>query len=139
MQSLENISHPTYLPELNHHIVAFFEFSEELLKATSRLVNVGLHEEDFFVFEGPEGIEAVDLLGERHSYFEKYMRKFIQFSDAAEWRFLREADEELRKGRFLLVINMPSGTDKNHVVGALKAHHAYDIRLCSHISIEEVV
>ena len=139
MQNLENISHPTYLPELNHHVVAFFEFSEDLLKATSHLVNHGLHEEDFFVFEGSEGIEAVDLLGERHSYFEKYMRKFIQFSDAAEWRFLREADEELRKGRFLLVINMPTDVKKYDIVGTLKANHAYDIRLCSHISIEEVV
>ncbi|WP_347358803.1 hypothetical protein [Bdellovibrio sp.] len=139
MSRLEHLPHPSHLPSLNHHTLAFFTNAEDVRKAASALINIGFHEADINIFEGDEGVEAVDLDSTHSDLVGKYFRKFVKFSDAAEWHFLTEADDELRRGHVLVCLVTMSDEDKNKAVPILKRFHAYDIRYCTGLYFEEVV
>lgn len=139
MVSLEQLPHPDYLPYPNHYTAAFFENADEAMKAIEELEDYGYTDEDFNVFEGDRGIDAVDLDGSHHTLLENYMRKFIKFSDSAEWRFLNEADQEIRNGHVLICVPTPSDSEKEEVIDAFKRYGGYDIRYFTPLYIEEVV
>lgn len=139
MSQLQHLPHPSRLPSLNHHTLAFFLSDEDARKTASALVNAGFHESDILVFEGDEGVDAIDIDATQSGLMERYFRKFVKFSDAAEWHFLMEADDELKRGHVLLCIVTLSEKEKDQVVPILKQYNAFDIRYCAGISIEEVV
>lgn len=139
MVQLEQLPHPPYLPYPNHYTSGFFQTREEAEQALSELEEQGFSNEDFNVFEGEKGVDAVDVDGTHHTVLEKYMRKFIKFSDSAEWRFLSEADHELRGGHVLLCVPTPEEEQKAKVIEVFKKNSAYDIRYFTPIYIEEVV
>lgn len=139
MSQLEHLPHPSRLPSLNHHTLAFFSKPEDVRSAASALVNAGFQEEDINVFEGDGGVDAVDLDSTHSDVMEKYYRKFVKFSDAAEWHFLLEADDELRRGHILMCLVTEDVEEKNLAVPILRKYNAFDIRYCTGIAIEEVV
>ncbi|AHZ86014.1 hypothetical protein AB1A81_01815 [Bdellovibrio bacteriovorus] len=139
MSQLEHLPHPSRLPSLNHHTLAFFSNPEDARKAASELVNAGFHEADINVFEGDDGVEAVDLDSIHADLMEKYYRKFVKFSDSAEWHFLTEADDELRRGHILMCLVTMNVEEKDAAVPILRKHKAFDMRYCTGIAIEEVV
>ncbi|WII72229.1 hypothetical protein QJS83_17335 [Bdellovibrio sp. 22V] len=139
MVSLEQLPHPEYLPYPNHYTAAFFENAEAAEKAIEQLEELGFTEEDFNIFEGDQGVDAVDIEGTHHTLLEKFMRKFIKFSDSAEWRFLHEADQEIRNGHILLCVPTPKEEDKDDAIAVFKRTEAYDIRYFTPLYIEEVV
>ena len=139
MSQLEHLPHPNHLPSLNHHTLAFFTNSEDVRRAASALINIGFQETDISIFEGDEGVEAVDLDATHSDLVGKYLRKFVKFSDAAEWHFLTEADDELRRGHVLVCLVTMNEEEKDKAIPILKRFHAYDIRYCSGLYFEEVV
>lgn len=138
MTHLEQLPHPQYLPYPSHYTVGFFESPGEAEKAISELESLGFSDEDFNVFEGESGLQAIDLDGSHHNLVERYLRKFIKFSDSAEWRFLNEADYEIRKGHIMLCILTPHDKEKNQVHEVFKKNKAYDIRYFTPLYIEEM-
>ena len=139
MSRLEHLPHPSRLPSLNHHTLAFFTNAEDVRRAASALINIGFSENDINIFEGDEGVEAVDIDATHSDLVSKYFRKFVKFSDAAEWHFLAEADDELRRGHVLFCVVTMNEEERDKVVPILKRFHAYDIRYCSGLHVEEVV
>lgn len=81
----------------------------------------------------------MDTDGSHHTILKKYMRKFIKFSDSADWRFLTEADQEIRDGHILVCVPTPTDEEKNLVIGAFQRSGAYDIRYFGPIAVEEVI
>lgn len=139
MSELEHLPHPSHMPSLSHHIFAFFPNSDEVRKAASALVNAGFHEKDIIVFEGDEGVAALDINNERADPLERFFRRFVKFSDAAEWRLLKEADAEIKKGHILMGLAVHKTKDKDKALAAIKRNQAYNIRYCSGLYIEDVV
>lgn len=139
MVSLEQLPHPDFLPYPNHYTAAFFQNAADAEKAIAELESRGYDDEDFNVFEGEKGVEAVDIEGTHHNVLEKYMRKFIKISDSAEWRFLTEADHEIRNGHVLLCVPTPNDQQKDEVIEVFKKTDAYDIRYFTPLYVEEVM
>ncbi|XGC81220.1 hypothetical protein ACES2L_01835 [Bdellovibrio bacteriovorus] len=139
MVSLEQLPHPEYLPYPNHYTAAFFATREAAEKAIDDLELEGYEDEDFNIFEGDRGVDAIDLEGSHHTMLERFMRQFIKFSDSAEWRFLSEADQELRNGHILICVPTGNDHDKTEVIDVFKRNGAYDIRYFTPLYIEEVV
>lgn len=139
MVNLDQLPHPEYLPYPNHYTAAFFQSKQDAEKAIDELEAYGYDEEDFNVFQGDPGVDAVDVDGIHHTLMEKYMRKFIKFSDSAEWRFLSEADRELRNGHVLICILTLDESQKDEIVSACKTNGAYDIRYFTPLYVEEIV
>ncbi len=139
MVTLEQLPHPEYLPYPNHYTAGFFQTREDAEKAIKLLEEKGYEDEDFNVFEGEQGVNAIDVDGDHHTILERYMRKFIKISDSAEWRFLDEADKEIKNGHILLCVPTPNSTKKEEVIGAFKEGGAYDIRYFTPLYIEEIL
>lgn len=139
MVSLDQLPHPEYLPYPNHYTAAFFKSKEEAEKAVEELEAFGYSEEDFNIFQGDPGVDAVDVDGLHHTMMENYMRKFIKFSDSAEWRFLNEADRELRNGHVLVCVLTLDEDQKDEIIGSFKASGAYDIRYFTPLYVEEIL
>ncbi|UXR65387.1 hypothetical protein EZJ49_03860 [Bdellovibrio bacteriovorus] len=139
MSQLEHLPHPNHLPSLNHHTLAFFAKGEDVRKAASALINIGFKEEDINIFEGDEGVDAIDIESNHADLVGKYFRKFVKFSDSAEWHFLTEADDEIRRGHILMCLVTMNEEEKNKAVPILKRFHGYDIRYCTGLYFEEVV
>lgn len=138
MISLEKLPHPSILPYPNHYTAAFFHRAEDACQAIEDLEARGYHDEDFNIFDGDLGIEAVDRDGIRHSVLERFMRRFLKFSDSAEWRFLNEADQELKNGNILVCVPTPKAATKEEVVTVFKVYGGYDLRYFTPIYIEEI-
>lgn len=138
MSQLEHLPHPQRLPSLVHHTLAFFPTDEEARKAASELVNLGFSEADLLIFEGDEGVDAIDIEGNRGDLLDRYYKKFVKFSDSAEWHFLLEADEQLRQGHVLMCLITDTDEEKEMVVPVLKRHRGYDIRYVSGLYVEEI-
>lgn len=79
------------------------------------------------------------LEGSHHTLLNGYMRKFVKFSDAAEWHFLTEADREIRNGHILVFVAAPTKEEKDLIIQAFRNQGAFGIRYFSAIAIEEVV
>lgn len=139
MVSLEQLPHPEYLPYPNHYTAGFFESAEAAEAAITELQKKGYEDEDINVFEGERGVDAIDLDGASHTILERYMRKFIKISDSAEWRFLSEADREIKNGHILLCIPTIEKLQKEEVISVFKKSGAYDIRYFTPIYIEEIL
>ncbi len=139
MVNLETLPHPEFLPYPNHYTVAFFRNREDAEKAIRELEEQGYDDEDFNLFEGAHGVSAVDLEGTHHTVLENFMRKFIKFSDSAEWNFLREADQEIKNGHILLCVPTPNDLDKEEVIATFKRTGGYDLRYFTPLYVEEVV
>lgn len=138
MNNLEQLPHPEFLPYPNHYTAGFFADRSSVENTVRDLEDLGYKNEDFNLFEGPEGVKAIDVDGLHHNLLERFMRKFIKFSDAAEWRFLNEADREIRQGSILLCVPTPNDKEKWDVIHCFKQNHAYDIRYFSPLFVEEV-
>ncbi|MEN0057696.1 MAG: hypothetical protein AAGB31_02585 [Bdellovibrio sp.] len=138
MTHLDQLPHPESLPYPNRYTAAFFSSSEEAERSISDLEMQGYTDEDFNVFEGNSGIAAIDADGNHHNMLENYMRKFIRFSDSAEWKFLHEADIEIRNGHILLCVPTSTEEQKKSVVDIFHQNGAYDIRYFTPLYIEEV-
>lgn len=117
----------------------FFHTRAEALGAINELEQSSFQSEDFNVFEGEQGTAALDLEGSHHTLLNGYMRKFVKFSDAAEWHFLTEAEREIRSGHILLFVAAPTKEEKELVITAFKNQGAFGIRYFSAIAIEDVV
>lgn len=139
MANLDQLPHPEYLPYPNHYTAAFFQNKHAAEQAIDELEAYGYSEEDFNVFQGDGGIDAVDVDGLHHTMLENYMRKFIKFSDSAEWSFLSEADRELRNGHVLICVLTLNQNQKDEIISACKANGAYDIRYFTPLYVEEIV
>lgn len=139
MVTLEQLPHPEYLPYPNHYTAAFFKNKEDAEKAIDELEAYGYSEDDFNIFEGEPGIDAVDLDGVHHTLLEKYMRMFIKFSDSGEWRFLSEADRELRNGHVLVCVLTLDERQKDEIISAFRTNGAYDLRYFTPLYVEEIV
>jgi hypothetical protein len=138
MIKLENLPHPTYLPYPNHYTAAFFHSANEACSAVEDLQTRGFSDEEFSVFDGQTGVEVVDLDGVHHGMFERFMMRFMRFSDSAEWRFLQEADQELRSGSILICVPTPVESEQNEVIRVLRNYGGYDLRYFTPIYTEEV-
>ncbi|WP_295900225.1 hypothetical protein [uncultured Bdellovibrio sp.] len=138
MVSLEQLPHPDFLPYPSHYTSAFFQSKEDAEKAISELESLGFNDDEFNIFEGDSGVHAVDIDGDHHNVIEKYMRKFIKMSDSAEWRFLSEADYELKNGHLLVCVPTLSDQKKQEVISAFKKADAYDIRYFTPLYVEEI-
>lgn len=138
MSQLDHLPHPQRLPSLNHHTLSFFPSDEDARMAASELVNLGFSESDILIFEGDEGAEAIDLAGNQGDWLDRYYKKFVKFSDSAEWYFLLEADNQLRQGHVLMCLITNTEVEKNKVVPLLKRHQGYGIRYVSGLYVEEI-
>ncbi|MGZ3771255.1 MAG: hypothetical protein ACXVCP_17060 [Bdellovibrio sp.] len=139
MIRLDQLPHPEYLPYPNRYTAAFFKNVEDAEKAVDELEAYGYDEEDFNVFQGTTGVEAVDVDGLHHTLLENFMRKFIKFSDSAEWRFLNEADRELRNGHVMICVLTLDDDQKDEIVDTFKTSGAYDIRYFTPLYVEEIL
>lgn len=139
MIDLEKLPHPTILPYPNHYTAAFFHTAEEACAAIEDLESRwGYHDEDFNVFDGETGVEAVDLDGIRHTVLERFMRRFLKFSDSSEWRFLKEADQELKTGNILVCVATLQASRKEEVARTFREYGGYDLRYFTPVYIEEL-
>lgn len=138
MINLESLPHPDILPFPNHYTVAFFHTAKEACNAIEDLESRGYQDQDFNVFDGDKGVEAVDVDGIRHTILERFLRRFLKFSDSAEWRFLSDADQELKNGNILICVPTASAAKKDEVSTTFKAYGGYDLRYFTPIYIEEI-
>ncbi|MBQ5189111.1 hypothetical protein, partial [Klebsiella pneumoniae] len=62
-------------------------------------------DDNFFrLYEGEQGLHAIDLDGEEHSMLERYARLIQRIYGSGDWRLLEDADSEIREGHFLLSV-----------------------------------
>ncbi|AHI04788.1 hypothetical protein BDW_01390 [Bdellovibrio bacteriovorus W] len=138
MFELDKLPHPSYLPYPNKYTSAFFTNNKDAQDAVNELLNEGFTMDDFFVFQGPQGLNAIDAEGVHHNLLARYMRQFIKFSASAEWDFLSSADQNLREGHLLICVLTPTEQDKDEVVSCFQGKGGYDIKHFTPMYIEDV-
>lgn len=138
MENLEQLRHPSYLTLPSLYTTAFFTSSQEALEVTNELVTLGFDANDFSVLEGPQGVNAIDLEGKKHSFWSEYRRKISKLAGGAEWHFLNDADNELRNAHVLLLVPTPDKEDRETVIKCFKKNGGFGIRSTTHFTIEEL-
>ena len=137
MNNLEQIHHPTYLTLPNHYTTAFFATARDAIQAIEDLESIGFASEDLSILEGPQGLEAIDLEGKKHSFWSEYRRKISQLTNGAEWHLLTDAEREISQSHFLLLVPTQGKEIREAAIQSLKKNGGYGIRYITNFTIEE--
>jgi hypothetical protein len=124
------------MPYPTNHTVCFmndFNDVENLLKDLEA-ENTDMEHVDLLY--GQEGLDMIDLKGDRHTFYEKCVRMAQRFWGSGEWVFFEIADEEIRDGHYLVAVLTKDETLKEKVVELMRKNNAHDIKYFNSMFVE---
>lgn len=137
--NINKLPHPDYMPYPRNQTVGFYPSREKMAQAIEELLSQGFDEEDLNIFEGEQGLHAIDVEGSEHTFFEYLARKSQKFWGSGEWAFFEEANQELKKGHALLSVYTEDEAEKDIISAIMKRHGAYDIRYFARAYTERIL
>ena len=126
------------LPYPTGHTIGFFNNAADARHFMKELYQQGLNSDDVNLLVGDSGLRMIDLEGTRHSIFDRWVRMTQKFWGSGEWFAFRKADEELRKGHYLVTVLTHESPLKKIVVRLMKKHNAHDIKYFDSSFVEEL-
>lgn len=124
------------LPYLSKHTIGFINSFSDVENLLTALKKNGFEFDRIGLVYGQEGLEMVDLRGIYHSMIGKLIRSTQKFWGSGEWVFLEIADEEIRKGHFLLIVETRDNFSKEKAILLFKKHGAHEIKYFSTYYVE---
>ena len=73
-------------------------------EAISALLGAGFHREDIDILHGEEAVHRLDLMGEEHGFLARVQRTVIRSFELEEFKHLTDHVEDVRAGRFVIMV-----------------------------------
>jgi hypothetical protein len=93
--------------------------------AIEALLSQGFQDSDIDVLRGEEGMHRLDPTGEEHGFLARFQRTLIHLlGPAEESKYLSRHVEDLREGRFVIMILAREPEKRSLAAGILNSHGA---------------
>ena len=113
------ISYPT------NRVVGTISDAESARSAVESLLQAGIDREDIDVLHGEDDVRRLDPSGAAHGFLAQFQRTLIRLAGPAEEAVhLRHHVEDVRAGRFVLMVLAKDQERRDLVAGILNAHGA---------------
>lgn len=131
-------AHHKRFPYPNHHTVGFMKTFRSFQNLVADLRRNGIHMDHIDSLYGDEGIRMIELDGEPHSVMDRFIRTIQKFWGSGEWLFFRQADYELRRGRYLITVLTAKREVKERVANVMKKNGAIFIKYFNPMYVEHI-
>ncbi len=138
MIEISKLPHPDYLKYPKRHTLCFFSTMEQAQNAAAAILRQDFKEDELNIYEGEQGLTAVDSAGNQHSVKEAWARWAQKFLGSGEWDLIAEADKELREGHLLLSVLTLNEEDKQKVAELMLLNGGHSIRYIAPLYNEEM-
>lgn len=124
------------MPYPTDHTVCFLNSFDDVENLLSDFEGSGIDIDHVDLLYGQEGLEMIDLKGDCHSFYEKLVRIAQRFWGSGEWVFFEIADDEMRKGHYLIVVATPDENMKQNIVDLMRKNNSHDIKYFNSMFVE---
>jgi hypothetical protein len=126
-----------FKPQPIHNITAVLDRLSDVFSVLQSLGKAGFSEEQISVFLGQDGLEKLDLHGERHGMMARVVRALETLT--AEDEANRNAEAALKQGRIFIAVSIDgSDQQKANVESILKTHGAHSLRFFGRWTVERL-
>jgi hypothetical protein len=108
-------------------VTAFFTAGHDLQEMLDALSKAGFGKDEVDVFMGKQGSAQLDLSGDKHGAWTRFMRN-LEFAFADEADVLHRADLVLKSGGSVVAVRTDGdSTQKENAAGILNAYHGQEV------------
>ena len=127
------VSYPT------HRVVGTISDPNDARTAIEALVTAGFEPDEIDVLHGEDDLQRLDPTGENHGFLARFQRTLIQLAGAAdEYRHLRHHIDDVRAGRFVIMVLAREHDRRDIAADILRAHRAEFLAFYGRWSYEEL-
>ena len=120
-----NRTERTFIPYPTNRVVGTIADGEHSAAAVNALVDAGFDRQSIDVLHGHEDLSRLDPTGAEHGLLERLQRALIRTAaPAEEYRHLMHHMEDVRAGRFVVMVLAPGRERRTVAADILNAHGA---------------
>jgi uncharacterized protein (TIGR02246 family) len=116
---------PDFIPYPTNRVVGTVADAKNAHAAINALLQAGFDRQDIEILHGDEDVRRLDLTGEEHGFLAQFQRTLIRIAGPAEeYRSLRHHVEDVRAGRFVIMVLAKERDQRMRAADILNAHGA---------------
>jgi predicted SnoaL-like aldol condensation-catalyzing enzyme len=114
-----------FIPYPTHRVVGTIADAKEAQAAIEALFSAGFTRHDIDVLHGEKDLHRLDPTGVEHGFLAQFQRTFIRTAGPAEeFRHLRHHVDDVRAGRFVIMVFAKERQKRNMAADILNSHGA---------------
>ena len=114
-----------FIPYPTHRVVGTIADPSDARAAIDALVKTGFGPQDIDVLHGEEDLRRLDPSGADHGFLARFQRTLIRYgSPAEEYKHLRQHVDDVRAGRFVIMVLAKERKRRDTAADVLNAHGA---------------
>jgi uncharacterized protein (TIGR02246 family) len=114
-----------FIPYPTNRVVGTIADAKDARAAVDALLRAGFDREDIDILHGEADVHRLDPTGEEHGFLAQFQRTLIRIgAPAEESRHLRHHVEDVRAGRFVIMVLAKEHDQRTHAGDILNAHGA---------------
>lgn len=125
------VSYPT------NRLIAHFASREQVMGLLSALENMGIDLGSIYIFDGQEGVDALDPSGDAHGLMAKISRTIHQGGSTTEREKIEGLVEHLSKGGFAVAVYAKEKALRDSLIELFRAHEGSEITYAARFYIED--
>lgn len=130
--------HHKRLPYPAYHTVGFIKSFRSFQSLVKDLCRNGIRMDHIDSLYGEEGLKMIEANRDTCIGFDRVIRAFQKFWGSGEWIFFRQADYELRRGRYLITVLTAKRESKERVAELMKKNGATFIKYFNPMYVEHI-
>jgi uncharacterized protein (TIGR02246 family) len=114
-----------FIPYPTNRVVGTLADAKNARAAIDALLQAGFDRQDIDILHGDEDIQRLDPTGEEHGFLAQFQRKLLRVAGPAEeYKHLRHHVEDVRAGRFVIMVLAKERDQRMRAADILNAHGA---------------
>ena len=116
---------PDFIPYPTNRVVGTVADAKNAHAAINALLQAGFDRQDIDILHGDEDIHRLDPTGEEHGFLAQFQRTLLRIAGPAEeYKHLRHHVEDVRAGRFVIMVLAKERDQRMRAADILNAHGA---------------
>jgi uncharacterized protein (TIGR02246 family) len=118
-------NHPEFIPYPTNRVVGTVADANDARAAIDALLQAGFDRQDVDILHGDEDIQRLDPSGEQHGFLAQFQRTLLRIAGPAEeYKHLRHHVDDVRAGRFVIMVLAKERDQRMRAADILNAHGA---------------
>jgi len=120
--------HSDFIPYPTNRVVGTIADSGNARAAIEALLAGGIDERDIDILHGDQDLNRLDVTGEEHGFLARFQRTLIRTAGSAEeYQHLIQHVDDVRSGRYVIMVLAREHGKRDRVAEILHAHHAQSV------------
>ena len=117
-----------FIPYPTNRVVGTIADAGDARAAIESLLAEGIDEQDIDILHGDQDLHRLDVTGEEHGFLARFQRTLIRTAGSAEeYQHLIQHVDDVRSGRYVIMVLAREHGKRDRVAEILHAHHAQSV------------